>query len=213
MVFGVFCGVDVPAGSNECIQVTNGISEVRMIEHVEELSPKFEGLCLRYREELRERQVQIQLSRTRHAVSANTTYICAGSAGGRHSPGARNGLPRLNNRPDKDRRVEEIAPCYALGSVFTGSSSDEAWTGQRICSICESVEGACPGVDDVDWKAGHGGENGRGLPVPNCRALQARLSSKGRIREPPYVAQHKAVRTIEVRHAAVRSRILLIAKD
>jgi hypothetical protein len=42
------CWVDVPAGSNECNQVTGGISEVRMIEQLEVLNGKFESLRLRH---------------------------------------------------------------------------------------------------------------------------------------------------------------------
>ena len=36
--------IDAATGGNESIQVADGISEIRMIEQVEEVSPKFEVL-------------------------------------------------------------------------------------------------------------------------------------------------------------------------
>src|SRR5262249_7484308 len=134
------CSVQAASRGKKSVQITDGICEVCVIESVEELSAEFESTRLKYGEDLRNREVQVNLTRATQAVSTNVAYVSASRTCCCRSAGTRNVLILLYQRSSKHRCVEEIAMRHVVCRVLARCTGDEAWTGQRICSIRQPVK-------------------------------------------------------------------------
>src|SRR6266478_1403973 len=162
------CWVNAAARGKEGVEVADRISEVRVIEQIEELSAKFDIARFGQRKELSERKIHIHLSRTAQAVPADVSDICAHCAGYRRATGVGNWLADLHRRPGKDRRIEECTCGHILICVVATHSWHQAGTSEGVRSLVQSEQGTRSCVHDIDGKAGHRRNNGRRTPVPRC---------------------------------------------